>query len=319
MQLSWVDLFFIGVFLYFAVKGWTHGLVYFIVSFLAFAFSVILALKYASLLSLSVSQITGLNTQWSGLIAYFLLAFAIQALTSAILSRLLTGSKKFGRVSQIVGAFVSATTGLFLVALFFFVLLLIPIRGTIKDDIRGSLIAPRILSFFKTYGGPLPGLLQESADEFSQFMTIATDSDEEIRLRVFVSQEDLVADEPTEAAMLSMLNAERETYSLQPLSTTYALRDLARNYSKKIFLDKRFSHVDQEGKNAGDRLEQANIHFLLAGENLAYAVDLRQAHTGLMNSEGHRKNILDPSFKKVGIGIIDGGIWGKVFTQVFTD
>jgi len=38
-----------------------------------------------------------------------------------------------------------------------------------------------------------------------------------------------------------------------------------------------------------------------------------------MDSPGHRANILRPDFRKVGIGVIDGGAYGKMFVQVFTD
>ena len=40
-------------------------------------------------------------------------------------------------------------------------------------------------------------------------------------------------------------------------------------------------------------------------------------HTGLMNSPGHRRNILRPQFGRVGIGILDGGRHGIMVTQVF--
>jgi len=43
------------------------------------------------------------------------------------------------------------------------------------------------------------------------------------------------------------------------------------------------------------------------------------AHVGLMNSEGHRENILDPKLNKIGIGVIDNGVYGKMFVQVFTN
>jgi len=38
-----------------------------------------------------------------------------------------------------------------------------------------------------------------------------------------------------------------------------------------------------------------------------------------MQSPGHRDNILSSDFSKVGIGVIDGGRYGKMFVQVFTD
>lgn len=49
----------------------------------------------------------------------------------------------------------------------------------------------------------------------------------------------------------------------------------------------------------------------------ALAPTLSQAHTGLMNSPGHRANILNNGFGRVGIGILDAGIYGLMITQNF--
>jgi uncharacterized protein YkwD len=64
-------------------------------------------------------------------------------------------------------------------------------------------------------------------------------------------------------------------------------------------------------------MRQDNISFLTAGENLALARSVQVAHTGLMNSPGHRANILRPQFGRVGIGIMDGGLRGLMVTQNF--
>ncbi|MBI3380168.1 CvpA family protein [Candidatus Gottesmanbacteria bacterium] len=79
------------------------------------------------------------------------------------------------------------------------------------------------------------------------------------------------------------------------------------------------SHYNPEGQSPFDRMDKAGIHFTSAGENLALAPNVELAHQGLMNSPGHRRNILSPDFGKVGIGAIDGGIYGEMFVQEFTD
>ena len=56
-----------------------------------------------------------------------------------------------------------------------------------------------------------------------------------------------------------------------------------------------------------------------AGENLALAPTLQLAHDGLMKSPGHRANILSTNYRTVGIGIVDGGPYGLMVTQDFTD
>ncbi|KKR88441.1 MAG: SCP-like protein extracellular [Candidatus Gottesmanbacteria bacterium GW2011_GWA2_41_12] len=66
-------------------------------------------------------------------------------------------------------------------------------------------------------------------------------------------------------------------------------------------------------------MKNAGIFYTEAGENLAFAPNVNIAHAGLMNSPGHRANILSPDFGKVGIGVIDGGIYGEMFVQKFTD
>ena len=64
---------------------------------------------------------------------------------------------------------------------------------------------------------------------------------------------------------------------------------------------------------------KAGVEFFIVGENLAFAPTLEIAHDGLMQSPGHRKNILEEEFERVGIGVIDGGSYGRMFVQVFAD
>jgi uncharacterized protein YkwD len=119
--------------------------------------------------------------------------------------------------------------------------------------------------------------------------------------------------------MVVLVNQERASRGISPLVVDPTMRDVARAYSRDMFLNKYFSHYDPKGHDAAYRLQHADVQFFVAGENLAFAPTLKIAHQGLMNSEGHQKNILDPQFHRVGIGIIDGGIWGKMFTQEFAD
>jgi uncharacterized protein YkwD len=66
-------------------------------------------------------------------------------------------------------------------------------------------------------------------------------------------------------------------------------------------------------------MREAHVRYLTAGENLALAPTLQVAHNGLMNSPGHRANILHPQFGHLGIGIMDGGIRGLMVSQEFRE
>ena len=78
-----------------------------------------------------------------------------------------------------------------------------------------------------------------------------------------------------------------------------------------------FSHYTPEGHSLYDRLHAADVRYLLAGENLELAPTLTIAHNGLIKSPGHRANILQAGFGRVGIGVMDGGRRGLMVTQNF--
>jgi uncharacterized protein YkwD len=119
--------------------------------------------------------------------------------------------------------------------------------------------------------------------------------------------------------MFELVNKEREKAGLNKLSWDTEVVSVARAHATDMWERKYFGHVSSEGKDAGDRLTEAEVNYDYAGENLALAPTVSTAHVGLMNSEGHRENILEPKFNKVGIGVIDNEVYGKMFVQVFTN
>ena len=95
------------------------------------------------------------------------------------------------------------------------------------------------------------------------------------------------------------------------------MQKVALAHSADMFQRGYFAHYTPEGKDPFDRMRDAHIRFYLAGENLALAQTLSIAHQGLMNSPGHRENILRPGFGRLGIGILDGGFYGLMISQEF--
>ena len=92
---------------------------------------------------------------------------------------------------------------------------------------------------------------------------------------------------------------------------------VARAHSKDMFARGYFSHYTPEGEDPFDRMKDAGVKFIAAGENLALGQTLNICHQGLMNSPGHRANILRPTYGRLGIGILDGGIHGLMISQEF--
>jgi uncharacterized protein YkwD len=84
-----------------------------------------------------------------------------------------------------------------------------------------------------------------------------------------------------------------------------------------MFRLKYFGHQSPVAGSPFDRLAAAKIPYSRAGENLAYAHSVAIAHRGLMESQGHRENILRPEFTRIAIGVVAAGAYGRMFTQLF--
>lgn len=114
-----------------------------------------------------------------------------------------------------------------------------------------------------------------------------------------------------------MVNQERVKVSLNPLQIDMRLVKLARMKGQDMIDKGYFDHTSPTYGSPFDMMKTYGIQYSYAGENLAGAPAVDSAHTNLMNSPGHRANILNANFTKVGIGVVDGGPYGKMFVQMF--
>ncbi len=122
-----------------------------------------------------------------------------------------------------------------------------------------------------------------------------------------------------EQQMVNLVNQERVKVGLQPLEVDMRLVKVARMKSQDMIDNNYFSHQSPTYGSPFDMMKAQGISYGYAGENLAGNQSVQAAHTSLMNSSGHRANILNTNFKHVGIGIVHGGPYGIMFTQEFTD
>lgn len=121
-----------------------------------------------------------------------------------------------------------------------------------------------------------------------------------------------------EKEMLDLVNQERMKVGLKALEPDMELVKLARMKAQDMIDKGYFAHQSPTYGSPFDMMKAAGIAYHTAGENLAGASTVARAHTALMNSEGHRRNILNSAYDHVGIGIIEGGHYGLMCVQMFT-
>lgn len=115
--------------------------------------------------------------------------------------------------------------------------------------------------------------------------------------------------------VLKLINAEREKAGVQTLRMPDML--LAPADKRAVEIESVFSHTRPDGTNWYTVFGEYQISPHTMGENIAYGQQSpQQVVTAWMNSPGHRKNILDPEYNRVGIGVQSKG--GNLYwTQLF--
>jgi uncharacterized YkwD family protein len=119
-----------------------------------------------------------------------------------------------------------------------------------------------------------------------------------------------------EARMLELVNQERAKAGVPALQAHQKLTEVARLKSADMVKLNYFAHQSPTYGSPFDMMRSFGISYTLAGENLAMAASVDRAHTALMNSSGHRANILNANYTHIGIGLAQGSR-SQYYTQMF--
>lgn len=120
-----------------------------------------------------------------------------------------------------------------------------------------------------------------------------------------------------ESQMVNLVNQARMGQGIKPLTVNMQLVSIARMKSQDMVTNNYFGHTSPTYGSPFDMMNKAGIHYTTAGENIAGAADVNSAHQSLMNSPGHRANILNAGYNQIGIGIVTGSMYGNIFSQEF--
>jgi uncharacterized YkwD family protein len=153
--------------------------------------------------------------------------------------------------------------------------------------------------------------------------TKQTDTKQSVSQKKPASSHVLAANDTTissvEREVVRLVNIERSKQGLPSLTLDNKLSEVAEKKSWDMKAHNYFSHQSPTYGSPFDMLKQAGISYRTAGENIAAGYPTAKAVVdGWMNSEGHRENILNPAFTKIGVGYVTGGSQNGYWTQLFT-
>lgn len=132
-----------------------------------------------------------------------------------------------------------------------------------------------------------------------------------------VAQEEVKGDTITAENVLILTNNSRIEAKRVPLKLSTTLSQIAQEKAEDMARRDYLEHLNPEGQKIYTKLRAINYKYRLAGENLARGFEsMQRLHNSWMSSPTHKKNIVEPRFREIGIGIATGTHNGTVTTYV---
>ncbi|HSH31288.1 MAG TPA: CvpA family protein, partial [Candidatus Saccharimonadales bacterium] len=310
----------IGVLAYGAWLGYRRGFLMVAIDLAGFVLAVVAASLVYAKLGAYLARRLNIFPSFAEVITFLVMLMIIQILYAMAARQILRSLPKdlvHSSLNRYAGVVINTGRTILIIAIGLVVFTGLPFTAGQKEVVAKAGIPKLLLSYSGKLQQGVGQLLGGAISDTLNFITIKPDSGESIALG-FTTTSGRV-DAATEEAMLVLVNQERTSRGLGSLVMNQTAREVARQHSRDMFARGYFAHTNPDGLDPFQRMEAGGVKFQAAGENLALAPTLQLAHNGLMNSPGHRANILSDDYGTVGIGIIDGGRYGLMVTQNFTN
>lgn len=317
---NWVDLIIVIIPAYYAYQGLKYGLWGLLIDFASFFGSLILSLRLyqftASFLKANFNLPASFDNALGFIVTAIILEIALSYVFAYLFRKLPKNIRQF-KYNKLLGLIPSLGEAVILISFLLTSIIALPVRPDIKKAVQESKIGSLIVKETSGLESAINEVFGGAINDSLTYFTIEPNSNQTINLKSGIDK--LSYDHESETKMFADVNKERTSRGIAALEWSPKITGVAEAYAMDLWQRHYFSHYSPEGKTVADRLTAAGIPWSVVGENLALAPTEETAMTGLMNSPEHKANILDTEFHKVGIGVVDNGIYGKMFVQEFTN
>lgn len=317
--MNWLDIAITIGIIYFTITGLRRGFLIGLMELVGIIVSVSIPLLFY-IPGSRLLEALGISQVYSGALAFLIIFFIAISLYFSLAESLYKWIPHKIRASKINRGFGLSTglmKGLIIITLLLAFIVALPVPFITSEHMERSDFGSPLLDSAAVAASLTSEIFGEAFQHAVGFLTIQTDAGEGIDLKFTVT--DPVIDQEAEKEMLRLVNEERTQRGIPELVMDETLREVARQHSVDMFQRGYFGHLDPEGNTPFDRMLEGGVSFINAGENVAVAPTVSIAHQGLMDSPGHRENILQSQYRRVGIGAARGGRHGTMFTQNFAN
>lgn len=322
--MNWIDLVIIGVLFYYGFRGYTQGIISILVELGGYVVAYFISLRFSNIGFSLISKYLPKDFPHSyegtlGVAVIWTITMFLYYLIAPFIIKLIPPFISHSTINKVIGIIGSLLKGVILLSIILFVLSIIPLPSSYANLLHSSLFAgniQKVTMFLENkIGNNIPSTIGDAVKELSLIPNSNNKTEKLIELGYTLSNTTI--NEKDEATMFTFVNDQRKKAGLTGLILDPTLTQVGRTYGKYMYLNGFFSHITPAGQTPFDRVKDSRILFNFVGENIAKAPDVNAANTGFMNSPEHKANILSKDYNKIGIGVIDGGVHGKIFVQNF--
>jgi uncharacterized protein YkwD len=324
---NWIDVLILLILIFYAIEGYSQGFLIAFIDLIAFSLSFILGITFYGKVSPILIKTFSMSQGFANAAGFFIAAAFFEIVLSFLLKNLVASVPLFSKdgpkeeslkkINKFSGIIPGLISGMVLCSFVLSLIMALPFSAFLKKSVSHSKIGNAFVANTQVFAKDWNNIFGGAVNDTLSFLTIEPKSDESVNLNFKTSK--VSVDKSAEQEMLNAVNLEREKVGLSPVVFSESLAQVGREHCKDMFKRGYFSHYTPEGLSPFDRMQKASISFTYAGENLALSPNVSLAMKGLMQSPGHKANILSQNFNTLGIGAIDGGVYGEMYCQEFTD
>lgn len=312
---TWLDALLLIVLLFYTIEGLEEGIINALchcISFLgAFLVGLLLCDVVGSLFPTAYIFASAVSFFLIGIVSFFFFVTACGYGIKQIVKKNDTSHPLL--ISTILGVFPGFVSGCLLLLFLLILAVTLPISPVVKRLVTNSYIG----SIFLIQAQQIEQVIHGQPQDTLLFSTL-TPGDVVVKQLGFTIK-NTTTDEAARRSIFAGIAAARSAAGLPSLVLDPLLSQVAQERAVTMLQNGYLSYVTKEGFSLSDRMAERNMVSTTIGEAVAFSPNIMLAMSGFMGDQKEKNIILSGSFHRVGIGVADGGMYGKIFVLDFAD